>query len=444
MRPCSSATRRTIDTPSPLPGRRLPGRAEEAIAQPRQHLGRQSGPVVLDDEHLRGQSHGHRGAGRRVAQRVVDQVAQQQGDQRVVAGERHRRRVVRGPLDRHLAAPGLDERQAVGQRILHRAAPIHHRGEVRRRAVVDAGQREQLRQHVREPVDARADLAERRLPRRIVAGDAHRFPLRAQRRQWRAQLVRGVGGQAALVLQRVPEAVEEAVRRLHQWCQLRGQSRDGHRMEFVGAARADVLGQPAHRPQRVPHHDGHRHEQHGQHQHPRQELTDEQSLEDFVALVGRLPDRDDPGAAGRVEVVDGPRLAVDRHRHESRRPCAERQQRAVAVRHLELPACGPRGDGHVLQLRTADPAFGRCRRARGRIGERTHRRGIERQHDAHHLLREPDLLVVEELVDLLARAPHAHRHRDRPDRGHGDEQQHEQPALQRHGPGSSSSTTPSA
>ncbi len=144
--------------------------------------------------------------GRSVAQRVVEQVAQQRGKQRLVTVQRHGHEAVRRPVDRDLGAALLDERQAVVERVLEHAPPVDH-GILLERRAFGAREREQLLDQVLDAFDALAHLRARMLESGAVPAavrGVRRFPLRAQRRQRRAQLVRGVGGHAAFVLDSAP------------------------------------------------------------------------------------------------------------------------------------------------------------------------------------------------------------------------------------------------
>ena len=174
-RPCSSAMRLTIDRPRPLPGLRLPGRAMEAVAEPRQQLGAHARTVVLDDDALRFEPHVDRDGGRPVAQRVVEQVAQQRGQQRLVTVQRHGHEAVRRPVDRDLGAALLDERQAVVERVLEHAPPVDHRVLLERRAF-GAREREQLFEQVLDAFDALAHLRARMLESGAVPAVGTRRP----------------------------------------------------------------------------------------------------------------------------------------------------------------------------------------------------------------------------------------------------------------------------
>ena len=139
------ATRWTIDRPRPLPGVACPGGRKKRSPRRARTLGGDPGTIVLDND---ASARANRAPARRapLPQRVVDEVAHQQRQQRLVAGHRQRGRFAARPFDIDVAARGFDQRKAVRQRVLHDAPPVDGAAvNDCRRARLDAGQRQELR-----------------------------------------------------------------------------------------------------------------------------------------------------------------------------------------------------------------------------------------------------------------------------------------------------------
>ncbi len=187
--------------------------AEEAVEDPLARLGRHAGAAVDDLEHVPGaasrRAHLHTPAGRRVPDPVVEQVEEQPAQQPLVAAERqvpvrrgaHLDVARRG--ERAHGARGVGAEVGEVELLAHDALHARVRPREQEEVVDDAAhapglladRRERAAQLGRRPVGAR----EREL--RLAADDRDRG----------AQLVRGVGHEAALPLERGLEAAEQLV-----------------------------------------------------------------------------------------------------------------------------------------------------------------------------------------------------------------------------------------
>ena len=194
--PCDSATARTMASPRPEP--RVPVRtADEAVEHARPELGWNPRPVVLDGQNRHAVLHrGGRAdvrAGGRVPGRVLDQVERQA--MKVVAHTGHDRRL---GVDRELVV--LGHRTELGGRL------EQHVGEVGRAAghgSAGVGAREQQQvadEPAHPPGGAQRGLGSIGLLAVELLGE--QLEVREQAGQRRAQLVRGVGDELPLALER--------------------------------------------------------------------------------------------------------------------------------------------------------------------------------------------------------------------------------------------------
>ena len=242
--PWRYAISRTIASPSPEPSPGVPftrwnrsstrSRSAAGMPGPLSSTSRKAPPVAASGAQR------HLAAARRVVQRVVDEVRGELDEQAGLARDRRRLEL----------EPEVD-RLRVGARDPVRDAGLGHRGEIgrlrRERAPggrLDGGEREELAREVRgaarrgvQVLHGRGELRRHRLaPRRV--------DLRLQRGERRAELVRGVGDEPLLRVDRLAEAAEEVVQRLHERPHLdrRRVLRDRAQVARRAAARARRAG----------------------------------------------------------------------------------------------------------------------------------------------------------------------------------------------------------
>jgi hypothetical protein len=118
----------------------------------------------------------------------------------------------------------------------------------------------------------------------FVGGGQRDLGLRLERGQRRAQFVRGIGGEAALVLEGPVDAGEEFVQALHQRQDLARRVAVGDRRQPVRRACRDVVGDAAQGPQR----NADRDQQHQGQSRQGVEHRRQQVLRNFAGEVGAL------------------------------------------------------------------------------------------------------------------------------------------------------------
>lgn len=245
-----------------------------------------------------------------VAERVVDEIPQQDADECPLAGHRQRRSATKRPVDGHLASDLFDEREATGYHLLDDLLPINGLGQAVTISRIDTGQCQELRGNPLQSTNAVADVALGARARLNTRCDQHGFPLGAYRGKRRAELVRCIRREPALVLEGLAQAREQAVHRLDERPHFRRQMFAFQVPEVIGIASTEVPRQLPNRAQRVPDGQRHRHEQHGQHQHPWQELSGDEPLHDLTTLTSHLADSHVPGTVVGGHLVDAPWLAA--------------------------------------------------------------------------------------------------------------------------------------
>ena len=255
------------------------------------------------------QRHLHRAAGRTVAQRVVHQIAGQHSQGIRVA-------VDAGRLERGIqvqlqpAAARLGQCAQVGQHLAQQRRQ-GHRGEGHgRRARLAAGQGQQLLDQPGGAVHAGHQGVQRGLAAGIVGSALQALRLQFERGQRRAQFVRGVGDKGALTVQRLAQAGEQGVERMHQGCGLGRQIGLGQGRQGVGIALAYLLGQAGQRPQRAPDQGAHGQRQQRRHGQQRHHAAPGRVGRQALANARWLGDLDHPVA--RADRKAAPALAVDR------------------------------------------------------------------------------------------------------------------------------------
>ena len=167
---------------------------------------------------------------------VVDQVADQRprGDRVARDDDRLRRRRSSNSLPRSSA------NGCIAASASRASSPRSTGSSAKRRAGLAARQRQQLLDEASGAVDALAERLDRRRARGVVAGAAQQPQLQLQRRQRRAQLVRGVGDEGALAVERAAQALEQGVERARQRRDLVGQAGRRHRRERARVARSHL------------------------------------------------------------------------------------------------------------------------------------------------------------------------------------------------------------
>ena len=110
---------------------------------------------------------------------------------------------------------------------------------LRERFGLDARERQQLLDEVRCARDAGVEIVERGCARRTPIVAAREIELQLQRGERRAQLVRGIGGEAPLRGQRFVEPRQQALRLPASGCSSSGTRALGERRHRVGTALGD-------------------------------------------------------------------------------------------------------------------------------------------------------------------------------------------------------------
>ena len=127
--------------------------------------------------------------------------------------------------------------------------------------------------------------------------------MRAQSRERRAQLVRGVGEEALLVAVRFLDLHQQLVQRLDQRVRLCRRQRRLDRPQVAWGKLADLAGEPFERRQAPRHAEPHQRERQHREQRLRHDAAEQDLAHQAVALARRLGDRDgaDLAAAGRQQ-----------------------------------------------------------------------------------------------------------------------------------------------
>ena len=204
------------DDRQPEPAARLtsPRPAVEAVEDPRALGGRDSFSRIADGDegHRVGAAgdHIHPSAARRVAQRIADQVGEQDA-QRIGVAADHARLLLRRCAE--IDPPRLRQRQMVGNDLC-RELPQVHRLQCRFAGTgLEPRQRQQLLHRMGGALQAILEIGEGVGTSRVVGGPLGQLYLQRQCRQWRAQLVRGVGNELALLLEGSLQPQQEVVQR---------------------------------------------------------------------------------------------------------------------------------------------------------------------------------------------------------------------------------------
>ena len=275
--------------------------AEEALAQARAVGVRQARAGVLHHQPRalarrgRGHLHRHAAAIGAVAQRVVEQVAQQHGGQRAVHGHGHG---LPGPLQVDVLAARLRRalqilrllRSDGGQVALATPAlarvGVGHLG-------LQPRQLQQLLHQPRGAVAAGNGGGQRGAALVVLRGALRHLRLHADAGDRCAQLVRGVGGEAALARQLLVHALEQAVERAHQRAHLGQHAVLGQRLQRVRVARGHAGAQGAQRAHGAAHRPPDAGRQQRQRHQQRQQRAAQAGQQHVAAGRGLLADVDD-------------------------------------------------------------------------------------------------------------------------------------------------------
>jgi hypothetical protein len=361
---------------------------------------RDAGAVVLDLQHqhlAEGVGHQARGDGaawRRVAQRVVDQVAHQFAQQHRVAAQARA-----SGFGRVLVA----QVDALFQGLRHEVAHHVHRGrsEVDLApadgvfAVLGACHRQQLIDHVRRALARQRDLVQRvfhRLRFALAAVDLAlgQLGLHAQPGQRCLQLVGGIGKELLLGGDRIVQAHQQVVDRAHQGHHLVGHVAFGDRAQVGALAAADALLQVRQRPDAARQREPHQHHRHRQDH----ELRQDHALDDlggqlrtFVQRRGHLDQRRVlrlPAWAGQPQIGHA-------HRHAVHRLVAKAQRRVglegFGIGHRQVEVAAQELAAHAQHLVVDGVDIVAAQQRGGRVGQldRDRRRPLQphRRGDAH-------------------------------------------------------------
>ena len=403
----------------------LPFRPGKAFLHARQPFRRHAGAVVTHRQAGWVAFHPHLAAGRRIADGVVDQVAQQDVQQAFVAGQRP-----------DGGTGGRDQGDGavvggIGTALDH---PAGHGDQVGRPAVgggqvVEPGQCQQLLDQAGCAVDAGHHLYQRLAAGGVVTGEHGHFGLHAQGCQRRAQLVGSIGGEAPFVGQGGVEPGKQAIERHHQRADF-GRHRGFDRLEVVGRAFTQVAHQPVQRQQAAADGQPHQYQQHRQRHQPRHHLAQHQPADQPVAGLEALADHDVGVVLGVAQVKEPPLLALEHHVAKAAGIGVERQFGLVDVGKDDLVVVVAQLEGDVFVHFVAAVVKQLVQLARqGRADFVTLPARIEV--DRGQQLGKERLLGVKEFVDGLVGRPVVDHGADHPGRRQGDHQRHQQAALER-------------
>ncbi len=254
---CRSAIRLTIARPRPLPetsvraGRR---RAIEAIEDALALADGDARARIADcDHHVGGlvfDRHVDAAARGRVAHRVVDEVREERAQRVRVAVDSGRRRAeLVGGRAGHAEIDAA--RRGNGRLVCHGAPGEFRQVDRREGALRHAGllarQRQQLLDEMRRAGESRLQRDQRGVPVGVGGGALGELRLQMHGGERRAQLMRRVGDERALRIERTVEAGEQSVQRLRERPDLVGQAGLVDRLESAGDALGDGRSEPRER-----------------------------------------------------------------------------------------------------------------------------------------------------------------------------------------------------
>ncbi len=199
-------------------------------------LGRDAGTRIDDAEHRRTGLVGHgdvdAAALGRVAQRVVEEVRQQHRERRGVALHGH----VGRPREAEIDALVGGQRGTRDDRVAHERRQVDRGERPRRGFGLEPRHGQQLVDQMGRAIHALLQFRERGRTGRRVGRARGEFDLQLERREWRAQFVRGIGGEAALGGERLVEPREQRVEAPRQRLQFARQRAFGERRQRIRPA----------------------------------------------------------------------------------------------------------------------------------------------------------------------------------------------------------------
>ena len=169
-----------------------------------------------------------------------------------------------------------------------------------------AGERQHLLDQADGALHARRQGFHRRGALGVSAGPREHARLQVQRGEGCAQLVRGVGHEGALALQRRAQPCEQIVERADERLHLVRQARVGERLQGVDAARFDQRREALQGLERVPDRQPDQQRQHRQQQRERLERLQRQLRGALLAHAHRLRHLDDLGERLHPEHTPAP------------------------------------------------------------------------------------------------------------------------------------------
>ena len=321
--PCASAIRRTIDRPRPLPpacAASSGARCRDGSARRRARARRPGCPVRCRSPPAPPGRRRRRPRRRCARLRACSAARCRAGWRAASPGSPHRRAPGRPrrrvqPRSMPLSRRRCGARATIAS--LASAARSHPREVARQRLGLEPRHRQQLLDQPRRAVDAGLEFGHRRGARRRVGRALGEFDLQRQRRERRAQFVRGVRRESPLRGERLVQPREQRVEARRQRLQLPRQPVFRQRRHRVGPALRDRARHRVERPQpaadRVPD----QHAEKRNQQRERQQRAQRRLRGDLAALVERVRDLQRVAA---VDVrVDAPLAAVAARRRNSPR-----------------------------------------------------------------------------------------------------------------------------
>ncbi len=311
------------------------------------------------------QRHIHRAAPGGVLDGVVQQVAQQDG-QRLALPRDVRRSGLRGQrLQPQVDAARIRGRRGVGHGALHPFGQQQGLGRAAGGPRLLARQGQQLLDQARGPVDAGGQALGGAGPGLVVTRARQRLRLQLQGGQRRAQLMRRIGHEVLLRIERLLHARQQQVELIHQRAHLGRQALRVHAGEVVGAPLGHLAAHALHGRQRAAHRppggqrQQRRHQGNGpggaQRQLARQRAAHGHVLRHLDDLQRRLHRQHAVGAPTRLHVGKAQHRALRQaqaqvgleHPQAVGRPDLEHEFMAFLARHQRIAVLAPRPRGQA-------------------------------------------------------------------------------------------------
>ena len=362
-----------------------------------------------------------------VAQRVFHQVAQRNG-QAVHVAQGHRGAAVLGRQQ----VQAVDGARVLPELLDHGGGQLHQVHGFARQGRAGLGTRE-LQQFF-GALGQRVQRGQRRFHLAALQAVVQRgLQAQAGGGQRGAQLVRGVGGQGALHVQRQRQALEQAVDMVFHRLQFARQAGQGDRVQQPAIAQRHFLRQRAQHPQLAARNAPQQQRQQGQHGAQRHDQPEQGAVHGRLALRQRVGHLQQQRARGVVQGVNAPAAGIgktgrQRHVKQRGRRAGRARQHARRVvddleRHGRFGKRGGRGDQQRGSSRGTVCRCAAAARLRGRAVEVV-------QRNVEHAVRHLHQFAVEVVVDFAADVPHHAQHAGQPYAAHPDDQAARQPACQ--------------